>query len=150
MRLPIIIIAGSIGGSTFAHAAWDIQKYTDPLTDKTYTSAELIPKSGPGKLDIHCVNGSPWPDLVFTGIIGFGKIDANYRFDDGTVIMRSTTIANDGRTVWLFLQWPPFNVQKMTKAKRLRVQLFPVARDPVFIDFDMTGAAEAISQVKCH
>lgn len=143
-----LLIALAMTFATGAHAAWDIQRFTDPLTDRTYASAELLPTTGPGKLAVHCVNGGATADLVFPRVIGFGEIGANYRFDDASVVMRIAPIATSGRDIWMWLH-DAESIRRMTKAKRLRVQLFPVASEPVFIDFDMTGAAEAISQVRC-
>lgn len=144
-NLSAVLLAFAV---TVAHADWKVQTYRDPLTDKTVANAELVPQSGPGKLSVHCVNGTATADLVFAGIIGFGTIGATYRFDDGPVTMRIAKIPDDGRTVWLWFHEAE-SIRKMTRASRLRVQLEPIARPAMFIDFDMTGAKDAISKVKC-
>jgi hypothetical protein len=144
-----IISALIIASCSPALAGWQTETFTDPLTDRKHVAASLDPTSGAGQLQVHCINGKPMADFTFSGIVGFGDVGTSYRFDDGPVTMRFAKIFNDGRVIHPWILDSRDAVLKLSKAKRFRIQISPIGQPVIFLDFDMTGASDAISKVKC-
>lgn len=147
MRLVLVILITL--GSSVAHAAgWSVHTSTDPMTDKPYTVATLSPSTGAGTLRVRCVNGKVFPDVFYDRRVAVYETGVAYRFDNGPTKSFMMRVSPDGTDVWVWMGYPdpaPGVLAQMRKSKRLRVQ---VAND--FMDFDLSGAREALAQVRCR
>jgi hypothetical protein len=130
--------------STPALAAWNVTHFTDRMTDKSVAVATV--SAPPGTLRVTCSG----PDIIFDSPIAFGHIGMNYRFDTDEMVPRIVPMASDGRTAWVWLSSALETRQRIARAKRLRVEIFPVGLPRVFMDFDLTGANEAIKALGCQ
>lgn len=125
-----------------ALAAWTVTPFVDPMTDRHHAVATVSSPEGV-LLRVRCLNGRPFPDIVFPGVIGFGEIGITHRIDSAAPVPRIAPTGTDGRSLYLLESVPA-----LSRAKRLRVTVFPIGADSVFLDFDLTGAGEAISAVR--
>lgn len=116
------------------------------MTDKPSITATL-PTDG-AELRISCMHGKPFPEIVFNHVVGLGRIDTKHRFDDGPIVLRDSPLSSSGAAVWPWFM-EPADYQRIVKSHRLRVQLFPLASPAIMLDFDLTGAREALSQIAC-
>jgi hypothetical protein len=147
----------ALGACSPALAEWKTQNVTDQMTDRAsvvVTLASSTPVAA--KLRVSCypsMVGHPaflFPEIVFETAVGFGKVSATYRFDNRTVEPRIVPVLDGGRAVSLWPAQPVDAAKEIGKSKRLRVQVFPAAGgEPLFLDFDLTGADKAIAQIRC-
>lgn len=135
MRAIPIAVAVVLIGSAPVRAAWDVSSVRDPMTDRTTSVATVT--SGDVLLRVRCVNGKPFPDVLFPGIVGFGELGITHRIDSAAAVPRIAPVSQDGRAVYLLESVPA-----LTKAHRLRVEAAGA-----FLDFDLTGGAAALGAV---
>jgi hypothetical protein len=146
-----LAIAALLVSSVPTLAEWRMQTFTDQMTDRRETSATLAAgNSTHAALRVHCMNSSLFPEIVFDEVIGFGRIGANYRFDDGPMEQRIMPISASGRELWLWLGEPAAIAKQIGKSKRLRVQVFPRGGEATFFNFDLAGAEKAIAEISCR
>lgn len=142
MRLALACFLAAL--ATPAHSAWEVERHKDRMTDKTIASARLA--SLHAALVVTCGSG---PTLTFERPIALRRLGVNYRFDSDAVVPRIADMASDGRTVHLWLGNESEATRRIARGKRLRVEVFPPAAERVFIEFDLTGAGEAIRGLGC-
>jgi hypothetical protein len=147
MRLAFLVPAVILVSP--ASAEWQVRTYIDPMTDRTATVATLLALAGQGTLRVACLNGRQTPEISFPTQVSFLRIKTEHRFDDDPVVARTAPVSRDGREVLLWSGDPVAAAKRLAKAKRLRVQIFPVGAPAAFVDFDTTGADSALGQVKC-
>lgn len=148
MRLAFLIPAVIVFISS-ASAEWQVRTYIDPMTDRSATVATLPAVAGQGTLRVACLNGRQTPEISFPTQVSFLRIKTEHRFDDDPVVRRTASVSRDGRELWLWSGDPAAAAKRLARAKRLRVQIFPVGAPEAFVDFDTTGADSALGQVKC-
>lgn len=148
MRLAFLIPAVIVFISP-ASAEWQVRTYIDPMTDRSATVATLPAVAGQGTLRVACLNGRQTPEISFPTQVSFLRIKTEHRFDDDPVVRRTASVSRDGRELWLWSGDPAAAAKRLARAKRLRVQIFPVGAPEAFVDFDTTGADSALGQVKC-
>lgn len=142
--------AAAMAGSTVAvHADWQVSTYTDAMTDRTETAATLAATTGQATLRVTCARGRAVAEVTFPSHVGFLRIDTKYRFDEGPIVPRTASLSRDGRTLSLWGGEPAAALKRLTTAKRLRVQIFPVAAPVEFFEFTLAGADKAIGQIRC-
>jgi hypothetical protein len=174
--MKLRIAAGAAAALLVAHAqaevpsAWKvIDGQRDPLTEQTARYAVTMPKSSPvqnGKpvttaLIIRCEkvfqNAPARPELVilFTPLTGWWHvktIETLYRFDEGPV--RDYKLDFPGRAGVRVIALPKFTDQDpiadLIAAKRLRVEITLPYSGRTFLDFNVSGANEAVQAVSCH
>jgi hypothetical protein len=149
----------------------------DPLTDKPSRYAVDLPKTKPvfhGQavtvaLVMHCVTvflnkpSEPELMLLFTGMTGIGHINnlpTNFRWDEGPIhsFMLKGTGKTGARTIVLPRLISPAPelvasqdpVSDIVEAGRLRVEVTFQSAGMVFLDFNVSGAAQAISALACQ
>ncbi len=149
--------------------AWKIAAERDQLTDRLSHIAVTVPKSDPvqqGKsvttaLIIKCgsafTTGPTHPQLMilFTSLGEMWHIKTfhtRYRFDDGPV--RDYKLKVIGRKGAHAIMLPKFSNEDpaadLVAAKRLRVDVkLPKAENTV-LDFNVTGAADAVRAIACQ
>jgi len=132
-----------------ALAEWQVSTYIDPMTDRTTIVATLPAVAGQGTLRVACLNGRQTPEISFPTQVSFLRIKTEHRFDDDPIVARIAPVSRDGRELGLWVGDPVAAAKRLAKAKRLRVQIFPVGTPAAFVDFDTTGADKALGQVKC-
>jgi hypothetical protein len=142
--VPVVIVFISP-----ASAEWQVRTYIDPMTDRSATVATLPAVAGQGTLRVACLNGRKTPEISFPTQVSFLRIKTEHRFDDDPVVRRTASVSRDGRELLLWSGDPAAAANRLAKAKRLRVQIFPVGAPEAFVDFDTTGADSALGQVKC-
>jgi hypothetical protein len=132
-----------------ARADWEISAYTNAMTDRTETAATLSAAKGQATLRVACLKARAFPEVNFPSHIGFLRVDTDHRFDDGPVVSRTAPLSRDGRSLWLWSGEQTVALKKLAKAKRLRVQIFPLAAPVEFLEFNLAGSDEAIERVRC-
>jgi len=149
--MTAFVAAVTAGTAVAAHADWKVSTYTDQMTDRTETAATLPATAGQATLRVACIKGRPFPEINFPSHVGFIRIDASYRFDDGAVASHTAPLSRDGRSLWLWSgrQAGAAALKRISDAKRLRVQIFPLGAPVEFLDFNLAGAGKAIQQVQC-
>lgn len=146
-----------------------ITNQLDLLTDETSRSAVTMPKSTPvidGKsapvaLVLRCGGhrrGLPDPTVtvVFTSLTGVGyfkKFNARYRFDEGPVqsfTAESKVGKNHARAIPLSDFGNPSPGIEIAGANRLRVEFDFISAGVTYLDFNVSGATQAISALDCE
>ena len=172
MKLPIPWLAATFVlalSSQVANATWKPSSYTDPLTKEKHS---YMSSAGKGtirqfghtvssQLIIFCVplpeQGVPFPavDLLFSERVGVGDLTAQFRFDDGLVHVREMGAeSHNGNQFSLLLDLGSVEYQssfdEFKTSKKLRTQVsLPWAGDTV-IEFDTSGASEALNKIPCE
>lgn len=149
VKATYVALAVLAGTAVSARADWKISTYTNAMTDRTETAATLSATKGQATLRLACLKGRTIPEVNFPSHVGFLRIDTDHRFDDGPVISRTTPLSRDGRSLLLWSGDTAAALKKLTKAKRLRVQIFPLAAPAEFLEFNLAGADKALGQVHC-
>lgn len=139
--IPLLFLAAC---TTPAHADWQVQTFTDRMTDRQGTYALLSPRTGAATLRVRCMNGNIYPDIVYPQRVAVYEVGASIRFDNGYVEPRITRLSDGGRSLMLWTT-SQGEVATIRRSKRFRIQ---VGSD--FSDFDLTGADAAIGKVKCR
>jgi hypothetical protein len=141
----------------------------DPLTEQAATFAVTMPAADPVQhgrpittaLVIKCATAFG-PDttrlelmILFTSLNGGGRtktIETRYRFDDGPV--RDYRLASAGKPGTRAIVLPKFSDQDpiadIVAAKRLRVEVNLPETGTTLLDFNVSGASEAIHAVSCN
>ena len=152
-----------------ANATWKANSTTDPLTKEKHPYMSSAGKGAirqfghnvTSQLIIYCVQlpnqGVPYPsaDLLFSERVGVGGVTARFRFDTGLVHVREMEASHNGNQFSLLtglggilIQYKgPFDEFKTSKKLRTEVSL-PWAGDTV-IEFDTSGASEALDGIPC-
>jgi hypothetical protein len=149
VKATYVALAVTAGTAMSARADWEISTYTNLMTDRTETAATLAATKGQAALRVACLKGRVFPEVTFSSHVGFLRIDTDHRFDDGPVISRTAPLSRDGRSLWLWSGETAAAVKKIAKAKRLRVQIFPLAAPAEFLEFNLAGSDKALEQVRC-
>jgi hypothetical protein len=149
----------------------------DPLTEKASRYAVDTPKTKPvfhgrpisAAAVLHCVtvftNKPSEPELVIllTGMEGVGHIKnlpTEYRWDEGRI--HSFTLKGTGKTGTRAIVLPKLvspvpdvvpsedPISDLVTANRLRAEVSLPSAGKIFVDFDVSGAAQALSAVDCE
>jgi len=172
MKLPMPWLAATLFvalGSQAANATWKANSITDPLTKEKHPymssaghgAIRQFGRTVSSQLIIYCVQlpeqGVPYPsvDLLFSEKVGVGDLTARFRFDTGLVHVREMEASHNGNQFPLLtglgsilIQYKePFDEFKTSKKLRTEVSL-PWAGDTV-IEFDTSGASEALNKMPC-
>lgn len=150
-------------------SAWKIATQHDALADRDSRIAVTVPKSDPtqdGKpvttaLIISCgstnPNGPTHPQLtiLFTPLTHMFHVDAvtaRYRFDEGPV--RQYKLGIHGRNSAYTIELPKLTDQDpitdLLAAKRLRAEVYLPRTTNTLLDFNLSGAAEAVRAIACR
>jgi hypothetical protein len=81
------------------------------------------------------------PDVV--------RLRTTYKFDSARAEPRMAMVVDKGRELWLWVDEPETTLLRITRSRRLLIDLFPGPDDTVSLDFDLTGADRIIPQVRC-
>jgi hypothetical protein len=170
MKLPspwlaaIVVVAL---GPQAANATWKANSITDPLTKekRPYMSSAghgAIRQFGhtvSSQVIIHCAyppeQGIPFPsvDLLFSENVAVGDVKARFRFDTGLVHEREMEALGGNQfrlLVGLGLVEYQSEFEEFKTSKKLRAQVsLPWAGDTV-IEFDTSGASEALDKMPCE
>jgi hypothetical protein len=147
-----VLIAAAVALSALPAVAgtWSITTFKDPITNEMHKAAVLPAVSGAAVLRIQCRHGFVTPEIDFETSVGAFGVSTSFQFDDETVVQRVAGVSSDGRRVWPWSNaQSSVAIKRLSYGTRLRVQLFPIGVPAVSLDFDLSGASEAIAQVKC-
>jgi hypothetical protein len=150
------IFAITVALASPALADWQTHTNTDRMTDRQDIYVTVDSSESAAKLRISCypsMLGRPaflLSEIIFDQPIGFGEISMTYRFDQKALEPRILAASSSGREVRPWLLAPAAAAKEIARSKRLRAEIFPIARASVFLDFDLTGADKAIAQIRCH
>jgi hypothetical protein len=145
--------------------AWKIATERDKLTDRLSRFAVTLPKADAVQhgrsvttaLIIRCASAPAHPELMilFTSLTGLWRtrtIETRYRFDDGPV--RDYKLKITGRNNAHAILLPKFSnedpVSDLVAAKRLRVEVSLPDAENTVLDFNVTGAADAVKAIACQ
>ena len=174
LMLPLLVAlhaatALAVGEARSEVANWKIVTKKDELTEQELRFAATTPKSNPmqhGKsvttiLTLRCVtiflNRPTQPELMilFTSLTGMWHVKnfhTRYRFDEGPVRDYKLSVAGRGGAHAIALPKFPNQdpVADLVAAKRLRVEVTLPSGGPTLLDFNVTGAADAVRAISCH
>jgi hypothetical protein len=141
----------------------------EALSEQTSRMAITLPKSNPvidGKsvttgLVLRCEinpSGPPVPQVMvlFTSLTGVGhfkKFQTRYRFDEGPVRsmeLKSIIGKNYTRAIVLQNQAAPAPDVEIVGATRLRIEFDFKSAGVTFLDFNVSGAVEALKAISCQ
>jgi hypothetical protein len=132
-----------------AEAAWSVTATEDQTLDHPSNIATVVDVANLASLSLRCVNGAPFPEIMFPEFLGIGKIGVNFQFDETAAERRLAPISMTGRAVQIWDEDYAAAMKRLSASKRLRVQLFPEGRPAVSLEFDITGASAAIRSMHC-
>jgi hypothetical protein len=169
MKMPLpwlaAILVAALGPQA-ANATWKTNSTTDPLTKEKHPymssaghgAIRQFGRTVSSQLVIYCVplpeQGVPFPtvDLWFSEKVAVGDVKARFRFDTGLVHMREMGGSDSGNQFSLLrgLVGFEFGLDEFKASKKLRTELsLPWAGDTV-IEFDTSGASEALDKMPCE
>ena len=149
--------------SQTANATWKESSITDPLTKEKHPymssaghgAIRQFGRTVTSQLIVFCVQlpneGVPYPavDLFFSEKVGLGELNARFRFDDGLVHVREMEGNGNQFRLLSGYRGAEYGLDEIKPSKKLRTQVsLPWAGDPV-IEFDTTGASEALNRLDC-
>lgn len=159
----------AVGEARFEVANWKIVTKKDELTEQELRFAAMTPKSNPmqqGKyvttvLILRCaivfLNRPTQPELMilFTSLTGMWHVKnfhTRYRFDEGPVRDYRLSVAGRGGANAIVLPKFPDQdpVADLVAAKRLRVEVTLPSGGPTLLDFNVTGAINAVRAISCR
>jgi hypothetical protein len=154
MRIPIAIVVSAIAAaaSTPVKADWNVAPYRDDKTNVRMNIATLADTSGQARLRIQCVNGRTFSAILLAQAVtppDVVRLRASYKFDSARAVQRMAMLVDKGRELWLWVDEPETTLIRITRSRRLLIELFPTPDEPVSLDFDLTGADRVIPQVRC-
>jgi hypothetical protein len=132
-----------------AEAGWSITATEDQTLGHASNIATVADVANLASLSLRCVNGAPFPEIMFPQFVGIGKIGVNFQFDDIAAERRLVPFSMTGRAVQIWADDYPAAVRRLSTSKRLRVEIFPDERPAVSLEFDITGASAAIRSMHC-
>jgi hypothetical protein len=163
--LAAILVAAL--GPQAANATWKTNSTTDPLTKEKHPymssagqgAIRRFGHSVTSRLVVYCVplpnQGVPFPsvDLWFSEKVAVGDLKARFRFDTGLVHVGEME-SDSGNQFSLLrgLVGSEFNLywDEFKTSNKLRIQVgLPWAGDTV-IEFDTSGASEALDKIPCE
>lgn len=136
-----------------AQAEWRVDTFRDRMSDRDIKMAAVSAKSASSgvhaRLQIECLDGKfvgrTMILIVLSREFYQHRIGLNWRIDAGPVEPRHLIVNSDLRSIWL----ANLSVSELSKAKRLRVELFPTGGPTLFYEFDVSGADGAFRAVPC-
>ena len=145
------IFAGVFALVGTAAEAWQLHSAKDPITDKPVRIASVEAKGADGGMTAAVQLECPDDRLVGGHVVSFlfsprmrgGSLGIRYRIDDREVEMRFLVSKGDVVSV------PNIDLDQLRRAKRLRLEIFPVRSEPLFFEFDVSGAERAFAHVPC-
>lgn len=100
--------------------------------------------SKPAALVLGCRRTRVIPELRFPVRIGFGQIQASYRFDGGKIIPREVRLSDNGERAFLWENQGATATSVILRSKRLQVQI-----GNVVFEFNLAGADNAVRVLQC-
>lgn len=152
MSRAIVVLAIILAGRSPVAAEWNVTQYRDDRTNARFNVATLPEHSGRARLRIQCVNGRMLSAVVMTQPVTppeVVRLRATYKFDSARPVPRMAMLADKGRELWLWIDEPESTLQRIARARRLLIELFPAADESLSLEFDLTGADRVIPQVRC-
>ena len=132
-----------------AEAGWSVTATGDQTPGRTSSIATVADVANLASLSLRCVNGAPFPEIMFPEFLGIGKIGVNFQFDETAAEKRLAPFSMTGRAVQIWADDYAAAMKRLSTSRRLRVQIFPDGRPAVSLEFDITGASAAIKSMHC-
>jgi hypothetical protein len=163
----VLALAACALGSQAANATWKANSTTDPLTKEKHPYMSTAGKGAvrqfghpvSSQLVIFCAQppeqGVPYlsVDFWFSERVAVGGVKTRIRFDTGLVHEREIEGSDNGNQFTLLRRLRSddgFGLDEFETSKKLRTQVsLPWAGDTV-IEFDTSGASEALNKMPCE
>jgi len=165
----VAVVPGFGGARAQGTTAWKIATERDQFADRVSRFAVTLPKSDPvvqGKsvttaLIIKCAGvaqtrpAHPELMILFTSLTKtrhIKTIATRYRFDDGAVRDYKLKLSgkNGAHTILLPKLGNEDPVADLVAAKRLRVEIRLAGAGATLLDFNVTGAGDAVKAIACQ
>jgi hypothetical protein len=165
---PLQLTPGAAAAHTKIPPNWKIiSSQPDPLTGETLRIAQTMPKTTPvidGKsilteFVVKCgirSNGveRPFLSVRFASLAGVGhfkNFQARYRFDEGPVQVFTATskLGKNHAREFMLDSGPPDPSVVIASATRLRMEFNFQSAGMTFLDFNVSGAAQALNALAC-
>jgi hypothetical protein len=148
----MVLLATTFAGGSPLWADWNVTQYRDDRTNDTFNVATLPDKSDRAWLRIRCVNGRMFSAVILAKPItppDVVRLKATYKFDSAAAVSRTAMLADKGIELWLWIGEPETTLQRIARAHRLLIELFPIGDETVSLEFDLSGANRIVPQVRC-
>jgi hypothetical protein len=152
MTPATIMLATSVAASSPIAAEWNVTQLRDDRTSNKVNVATLSDSGGQARLRIQCINSRTFSAVVLAKAVtapDVVRLRATYKFDAARAEPRLAMVVDKGRELWLWVDEPETTLLRITRSRRLLIELFPGPDDTVSLDFDLTGADRIIPQVRC-
>jgi hypothetical protein len=147
-----VMLATAMAACSSAAAEWNVTQYRDDKTNNRFNVATLADSSGQARLRIQCINGRMFSAVLIAQPVtpaDVVRLRATYKFDSARAVPRMAMLVDKGRELWLWTDEPETTMIRITRSRRLLIELFPTSDETVSFDFDLTGADRIIPQVRC-
>jgi type VI secretion system protein VasI len=131
---------------------WQTSTETDPLTDKSVHRARVEAHEGRGKygdaisLHVRCKSGKTEAYVNWSTFLGSDDIAVTSRIDKSPAEKSNWSISTDHKAS--FMPKPLQTLKKFSGATTFVVNLTPYGENPVTAIFDISGAEEALKDIK--
>ena len=153
MRMtPATIVLATVAASSPIAAEWNVTQLRDDRTGNRVDVATLRDNGGQARLRIQCINGRTFSAVVLAKAVtppDVVRLRTTYKFDSARAVPRVAMLVDKGRELWLWVDEPETTLLRITRSRRLLIELFPGPDDTVSLDFDLTGADRIIPKVRC-
>jgi hypothetical protein len=152
MSWPTAVVAIALSYGSPVAADWNVTEYRDDKTDSRFSVAMLAAISGEAWLRVRCGNDRMFPAIILAKSVtppDVVRLRATYKFDTSNPVSRMAMLADKGRELWLWVDEPLSTVQRISRGRRLSVELFPTGDEKMSLEFNLTGSDRIIPQVQC-
>lgn len=140
--------------SQSVESKWETDIEVDPLTDKNIYLATLEADSGPSRFDlkpwltIRCRDDKTELYIVWVEYLGSRDVSAMYRLDQEPAQTGTWHISTNGRAAFFPRPVPFLKELIATESTSFVVRITPYREAPATAIFDVSGAAEALADIR--
>lgn len=148
----IVLLSTILSNGPAISAGWNVTEYRDNKTNSRFNVAILPANSGEAWLRIRCINDRLFPAIILAKPVtppDVVRLRASYKFDSSSAVQRTATLADKGRELWLWIDEPLSTLQRISRGRRLLIELFPRSDESMLLEFDLSGADRVVPQVRC-
>ena len=148
----IAVLATMVAGSAPVAADWNVTEYRDDRTNARVNVGTLPAASGDAWLRLRCVNDRMFPAVILAKAVtapDIVRLRVTYKFDTSAAVTRMSMMAEKGRELWPWVDEPLSTVQRISRGRRLLIELLPGPDEKVSLEFNLTGSDRVVPRVQC-
>ena len=131
MTPATIVLAITIAASSPIAADWNVTQFRDDRTSNRVNVATLPDSGGQARLRVQCINGRTFSAVVLAKAVtapDVVRLRTTYKFDAARAVPRMAMLVDKGRELWLWVDEPETTLLRITRSRRLLIELFPSSR----------------------